>query len=254
MFLMNKAIPRSAVLCALGFAAGALSPAAPAGPADYVLPAVVEEGEREIDFKAGSEQLHGGVHQDQESVGVGLGVNSRWFTELYAAWHKEAGDARRFDAWEWENRVQLTPTGRYAADLGFVLEVERPQDRREGYELRWGPLLQADLAPQLQANLNLLVEQHVDAAVATQPSLGYQWQLKYRWKPALEYGLQGFGDFGPWNHWQAGSDQPHRLGPAVFGTLRAGGHRKLKYNAALLLGLTDGAAVNTLRAQLEYEF
>ena len=40
----------------------------------------------------------------------------------------------------------------------------------------------------------------------------------------------------------------------MFGTLKAGGHRKLKYNAALLIGLTDGAAVNTLRAQLEYEF
>jgi len=251
---MNKAVLRSGALCALGFAVCTLSRVALAGPSDYVLPAVVEEGEREIDFKAGSERLRGGAHQDQESIGLGFGVNNRWFTEGYAIWHKEAGGSRRFDAWEWENRFQLTETGRHAADLGMLLEIERPQDRGAGYELRWGPLLQADLTPTLQANLNVIIEQHVDADVATKPELGYQWQLKVRWKPAFEYGLQGFGDFGPWNRWEAGSLQPHRLGPAVFGTLRAGGHRKLKYNAALLIGLTDGAAVNTLRAQLEYEF
>ena len=129
---MNKAVLRSGALCALGFAAAALSRIALAGPSDYVLPAVVEEGEREIDFKAGGEQLRGGVHQDQESIGLGLGVNSRWFTEGYAIWHKEAGGSRRFDAWEWENRLQLTETGRYAADVGLLLEVERPQDRSAG--------------------------------------------------------------------------------------------------------------------------
>jgi hypothetical protein len=251
---MSKTTVRSGALSALGLAAAALSRVAMAGPSEYVLPAVVEEGEREIDFKAGSALLRGGGHEDQESIGLGIGVNSRWFTEAYAVWHKEPGDSRRFDAWEWENRVQLTQTGRYPVDVGVVLEVERPQLRSEGYELRWGPLFQADLSPKLQANLNLLVEQHVNAEVASKPELGYQWQIKCRWNPAFEYGLQGFGDVGPWNHWEPGTEQPHRAGPAVFGTLSAGGHRKLKYNAALLFGLTDGAAVNSLRAQLEYEF
>lgn len=251
---MRKAAVRFTALSALGLAAIALSRGVMAGPSEYVLPAVVEEGEREIDFKAGSARLRGGEHEDQESIGLGLGVNSHWFTEIYAIWHKEPGDSRRFDAWEWENRFQLTETGRFPVDVGLLLEVERPQDRREGYELRWGPLFQADLTPMLQANLNLLIEQHVNADVATRPELGYQWQLKYRWKPAFEYGVQGFGDFGPWNHWEPGSEQPHGVGPAVFGTLNAGGHRKLRYNAALIVGLTHGAAVNTLRAQLEYEF
>jgi hypothetical protein len=251
---MRKAAVRSAALSALGLVAMTMTRVALAGPSDYVLPAVVEEGEREIDVKTGSASLHGGGHEDQESIGLGMGVNSRWFTEVYAIWHKEPGDARRFDAWEWENRFQLTDTGRYPVDVGLVVEVERPQVRSEGYKLRWGPLFQADLSPTLQANLNLLIEQHLDADVATRPGLGYQWQLKCRWKPAFEYGLQGFGDLGPWNHWEPGTEQPHRVGPAVFGTLKAGGHRKLKYNAAVLFGLTDGAAVSTVRAQLEYEF
>jgi hypothetical protein len=251
---MRKAAVRSGALSALGLAATALSRVAMAGPSEYVLPAVVEEGEREIDFKAGSARLRGSGQEDEESMGLGLGVNSRWFTEVYAIWHRAPGDARRFDAWEWENRFQFTETGRFPVDVGLLLEVERPQVRSGGYELRWGPLLQADLLPTLQGNLNLLIEQHVDADAAEKVELGYQWQIKYRWRPAFEYGLQGFGDFGPWNHWEPGIEQPHRAGPAVFGTLKAGGHRKLKYNAALLFGLTDGAAVNTLRAQLEYEF
>jgi hypothetical protein len=251
---MRKTAVRSRALHALGLAAVALSRVAMAGPSDYVLPAVVEEGEREIDFKAGSARLRGGGREDQESIGLGFGVDSRWFTEVYAIWHKEPGTARRFDAWEWENRFQLTETGRFPVDVGLLLEIERPQARSEGYELRWGPLLQADLSPTLQANLNLLIEQHVAADAAEKVEFGYQWQIKYRWKPVFEYGLQGFGDFGPWNHSEPGTEQSHRAGPAVFGTLKAGGRRKLKYNAALLFGLTGGGAVNTLRAQLEYEF
>ena len=47
-----------------------------------------------------------------------------------------------------------------------LLEIERPKDRSEGYEVRWGPLLQSDLTPTVQVNLNLLFEKHVRATAA----------------------------------------------------------------------------------------
>jgi hypothetical protein len=231
-----------------------LSPVAVAGPSDYVVTPIVEEGEREIDFKAGSAKLRDGTRASVESLGFGWGATRWWFTEVYAKWHKEPGQAQRFDAWEWENKFQLTDTGQYPVDLGFLIEIERPQDRSEGYEYRWGPLLQADLSSSVQANLNLLIEKRIRASESFKAVLGYQWQLKYRWKPALEWGAQGFGEVGPWNHWEPAAKQSHSAGAALFGRVGLGERRAIKYNAGWLFGLNDASPRQTLRAQVEFEF
>lgn len=250
---MKHVAPKAA---AVAFACLSLAPLASAlaGPADYVIPAIVEEGEKEIDLKAGTRELRDGSRESQYSVGLGWGVTSRWFTELYGIWHKEPGERHGFDAVEWENRFQLTETGKYPVDVSFLFEIERPKDRSEGYEYRWGPLLQADLTPRVQGNLNILVEKHIRADEGEKAELGYQWQLKYRWRPEFEFGVQGFGDVGPWDHWEPTSEQPHVAGPAIFGRLKAGPTQVIKYNAGLLAGMTHGAPRTTLRLQAEYEF
>lgn len=235
---------RAEILALVLLLAGAGVPAALAGPAEYVVPTVVEEGERELDFKAGTARLRGGGHAEQQSFGFGASIGPRWFTELYAVWHRAPGEARSFDAWEWENRFQFTETGRHAVDAGLLVEIERPQDRREGYELRWGPLFQADLSPKWRANLNLLLEHHLRAEQGSKVEFGYQWQLLRRWRPQLEFGLQGFG---------TPTESSHRAGPVLAGVLQGPGRQKLKYNVALLLGATTASAPQTLRLQLEYE-
>ena len=231
--------------------------AAWAGPAEYVYSPIVEEGERELEFKFGQSKARDGARESQHGLGFGLGVNRWWSTELFAQWHKLPGERQSFDAWEWENRFQLTETGRFPVDVGLVVEIERPKDRREGYEVRWGPLLQADLTSSLQANLNLLFERHTrggDEGDAGKAELGYQWQLKYRWKPELEFGLQGLGDVGRWNKWEPHAEQPHRAGPAIFGRVKLGQKQAIKYDAALLFGMTDAAPRHTLRLKAEFEF
>ena len=122
---------RAGALAALALTIQTLPTAASAGPADYVSSPIVEEGEREIDLKLGSAKFRDGTRETQQSLGLGLGVNSWWFTELYAIWHKEPGEPYSFDAWEWENKFQLTETGRYPVDLGFLFEIERPRDHGE---------------------------------------------------------------------------------------------------------------------------
>lgn len=249
---MNNAA-RWRVWASLALSCLAVSGASIAGPADYVHTPLVEEGEKEIELKAGTAENRDGTRESAYSLGLGLGVNSWWFTELYAKWHKEPETTHGFDAWEWENRFQLTETGKYPVDVGFLLEIERPRDRSEGYEYKWGPLLQADFGS-VQTNLNVLVEKHIRAEQAARAELGYEWQVKYRWRPEFEFGAQGFGDVGPWDHWEAHSEQPHKAGPALFGRFRVGQKQVIKYNAAVLFGLTDAAPRNTVRLQAEYEF
>ena len=245
---------RASALFALACFSTFMTPAAHAGPSDYVFTPIVEEGEREIDFKAGTSKFRDGTRASKESLGFGYGATGWWFTELYAIWHKEPGERHGFDAWEWENKFQLTETGKYPVEVGFVLEIERPKDRSEGYELKWGPLLQTDFSRDLQGNLNLLFEKHVRTEFGGKAELGYQWQLKYRWRPQFEYGLQGFGSLGPWNEWSPASAQSHVAGPAVFGRLLVAERQAIKFNAAWLFGMGSGSPRNTLRMQAEYEF
>ncbi len=224
-----------------------------AGPADYVYTPMVEEGEKEIDFKSGVQKNRDGTSQSATSLGFGYGVNSWWFTELYGKYKRAPGEANAFDAWEWENKFQITEAGQYAVDVGFLVEVERPQDRAEGYELSYGPLFQKEWG-KVQGNFNLIWQKNVRASEAFDTVLKYQAQVKYRASEQLEWGAQAFGNLGQWDKWAPRSEQEHRVGPALFGKFRVGSHEFVKWNAALLHGITDGAANNTLRLQAEYEF
>jgi hypothetical protein len=223
-----------------------------AGPADYVYTPTVEKGEREIDFKSGTQDSD--PRKSAAMLGFGYGANDWWFTEVYVKVAKEGGDSFDYDAFEWENKFQLTETGKYPVDVGLITEIEVPREREEeGIELKVGPLFQTEFG-KLQLNGNVLFEDHVDAAESSPTEMGYQWQVKYRWQPALEYGLQGFGELGPWDDWEPANEQSHKAGPAIFGKLAAGSHQAIAYNAAWLIGMSDGAPDNTFRLQVEYEF
>lgn len=224
-----------------------------AGPNDYIRLPTVEYGEREVDFKSGVQRNRSGSTEAAHSIGYGFTPTPGWFTEVYAKAARAPGEPTRFDAWEWENRFQLTETGRYPVDAGWLLEVERPKDRAEGYELTLGPMLQSEWG-RVQGNINLFLQRHVRATERFDTELLYQLQLKYRQAEQLDWGLQGFGNTGRWNHWAPGSQQQFKLGPALFGKVRAGVKDAIKWNAALLAGITQATPRATLRMQAEYEF
>jgi hypothetical protein len=242
---------RAALAFALcGGLAGGL---AHAGPNDYVRTPAVEYGEKEIDFKSGVQRNRDDSSESANAIGFGWGATEWWFTEAYAKYKREPGASSAFDAWEWESRFQLTETGRYPVDAGFLLEIERPDDRSEGYELTYGPMLQKEWG-RTQCNFNLFIQKHARATAAFDTELHYQAQVKYRDSEKLEWGAQAFGNLGRWDDWSPGSSQEHEIGPALFGRIRAGTGQAVRWNAALLLGATDSSPSTTLRFQAEYEF
>ena len=251
---MMKKIGKASVVLAMG----ALSTCAIAGPNEYIYPATVEPGEREIDFKYGSRSMKDkSANAAAASLGLGYGVNEHWFTEVYVKYARAYSASTEFDAVEWENRFQLTETGKYPLDVGFLLEIERPQDRSEGYEVKWGPLFQTDIG-KTQWNANFLLQRNYRSDETIHATAYYQLQGKYRYRREFEFGVQGFGDLGRWDNWSAARNQGHRFGPAVFGKISLGDHQALKYNAAYLMGKNaiDGQGIrgNTFRTQIEYEF
>jgi hypothetical protein len=230
-----------------------------AGPSDYVYTPQVEHGEREVDLKFGSARDGSGDRQQAWSIGYGYGASERWFSEIYAKFQSASGEGNHLDAWEWENKFQLTDTGEYPIDIGFLTEIEKPHRKGEpSYEFKFGPLFQTEFG-KLQLNANLLWERKFrgsdeDPSVRHNTEFGYQWQVKYRWRQAFEFGLQGFGELGKWNDWDPRDQQNHRFGPAVFGKLALGNRQAVKYNAAWLVGVSQAAPDHTFRLQLEYEY
>jgi hypothetical protein len=228
-----------------------------AGPSDYVYVPSVEVGEREVDFKAGSwKRRDEGVRESAASLGFGYGATPWWFTEAYVKYEKESGGRTRYDAFEWENKFQLTEPNQYFIDVGFITEIEIPRERHEeGYELKVGPLFQSDTGA-IRWNANLLFERvfrgRPEGTRTTE--IGYQLQARYDLDPAIGVGAQAFGEMGPWNHWERREEQSHRAGPAIFGKVKLGGREAIRYNAAWLHGIGSASPRNAVRLQAEYEF
>ena len=233
-------------------ASAPLAGAALAGPADYVFLPAVSYGEREIDFKYGASGKKDEPTAQAASFGFGYGLKEWWFTEFYVKGARE-GSHSTFDAIEFENKFQLTETGKYPVDVGFIAEFELPHDRSEGNEFRFGPLFQTEF-DRVQVNFNPLLTNISRAVEDNGTFFGYQWQVKYRWQEALEFGAQGFGETGKWNHFAPTNEQSHRLGPAVFGKVGLGGRQAIVWNAAVLFGVTQESPDWNFRLQAEYEF
>lgn len=246
--ILKKIGAASVVMSAALFTAQAY-----AGPADYVYTPGVTYGEREIDFKAGTRKKEQDDRVSAASIGFGYGATQNWFTELYVKYKRESGNSTAFDAFEWENKFQLTQPGEYPVDIGFIAEIERPQDRSEGYEVKFGPLFQTDFG-KTQLNGNILFERNYRSDTSNSMRLLYQGQVKYRYKPEFEFGVQAFGELGHWNQIAARSDQSHLIGPAIFGKVEVGNRQAIKYNAAILTDVGDAQHSTTLRTQIEYEF
>ena len=244
---MHKKILSVAILAALH------SALATAGPADYVYTPIVEYGESELDFKFGTAEQPDGESKTVSTLGYGVGATENWFSEIYLK--QESEGSNDLTLLEWENKFQLTETGKYPVDLGIIVEIESPLTERdvEPNEFKFGPLLQAE-SERMVYNLNLLFERKFGNGAASTVEMGYQLQARYRLKPELEIGAQVFGEMGEWNHWEDANNQKHRAGPAVFGKFNVGAHDKIKYNAALLTGLSDATPDSTFRLQAEYEF
>ena len=231
--------------------------AATAGPSDYVYVPAVEYGEREIDLKAGTWKLRDEpVRQSAASIGFGYGATTWWFTEAYLKFEKETGGGTRYDAFEWENKFQLTEPNEYFVDVGLITEIEVPKKRREeGYEFKIGPLFQGDVGP-VRWNANLLFERIFRGQPGTPHTtqMGYQLQARHDLSRQFGIGVQAFGEMGRWNHWDPREEQNHRAGPAIFGKVKFEGREAIKYNAAWLRGVSHAAPRNTFRLQVELEF
>jgi hypothetical protein len=221
--------------------------------ADSVTGVDIEQGEREIEFKFGRLDQRRQGRESEAAIAFGYGVSQKWFTQLSTEYAREPGAGTQFDAIEWENRFRLTESGRFPVDIGLKTEIERARERNEGYQFTFGPLFQKEIN-KLQFNLNVLFSRYFSETPPRPTELTYQWQAKYDWRENVQYGLQGFGEFGEWDDWAPRSEQSHRFGPAVFGKISSDGSQKIEYDAAYVIEPSSRARSHGFRMKAEYKF
>jgi len=218
----------------------------------------VEYHELEIEYRP-SRTIDGDDAKDNEQkhlLGVGYGVTEWWFTEVYAEWEREAGKGEEtaFEAFEWENRFQLTERGEYWADFGLLVEYERTDSGSSPDKIELGLLFAKELGS-FDATFNLGFEREVGGGAGDDVELSQSFQLKYRLDPAFEPGVEVFSEFGAIDDMPDFDQQEHYVGPAVEGVLPLGDTgTKLKYNVGYLFGVTDAAEDGVVKAIIELEF
>lgn len=189
-------------------------------------------------------------------LSAGYGFTHFWASELYfAKFKREANGNTRLKAVEWENRFQLTPQGKYWADLGLLVETEFATESGHPHEFKVGPLVEKSFGRTV-ATVNLFVEREFGPHAGSETEFGYAARLRYRLNPYFEPAIEAYGSPGDIGEFAPKGEQRHQIGPAFYGQAYFGrGSRKFKYSAAALYGITDAGSPNwTFVVRFEYEF
>jgi len=171
----------------------------------------------------------------------------------------DPGQGLHYDATALEGFFQLTPQGKYWADLGIVVEYEQTGRTGDPRSVKIGPMIQKELQlPGLSMlnTANVFFTKDLGAGSAGTPGVFVAAQSRLRLDPHFEPGVEYYGIVSLGEH---GEDPQHRLGPAVagrvgfreFGIDAPGG---IKYDAAYLRRLSGAADPSTFRFRFELEF
>jgi hypothetical protein len=225
---------------------------AKADPGYYVVTAYDNAGLRTVDFRYWTVKSNGQAATRWPEIGLGYGVDSRWYTELYTSFIGTLDTATKLNTINWQNEYLLTQ-GEWPFDLAIHASLSKYSGTSNGYAIEYGPVLQTDIG-RTQLNFNVFFEHEYGDDADGGTEMKYQWQIKRRWMPHVQFGLQGFGELGNWIHWEARDKQSHRAGPAIFGSVPVGGGTSLLYQAAILFGSTYGQSGNMFSMRVQYAF
>jgi hypothetical protein len=171
----------------------------------------------------------------------------------------DPGQGFHYDATSLESFLQLTPQGKYWADLGLFAEYEQTALAGDPRSLIFGPLVQKEaqlFGLSTLHTVNALFSKQMGAGSVGPLSMLVAAQSRVRLDPHFEPGVEYYGAVTLGAH---GPDPQHRMGPMFAGHVRfrelgieaPGG---IRYDAAYLRHLNRETDPNTVRVRVEFEF
>lgn len=168
-----------------------------------------------------------------------------------------SGENVHYKATALESTLQLTPQGKYWADLGFFTEFEHPASGSSANSVTFGPLVQKEVPDffgfDTLHTLNTLFSREIGPHAADATPLLVAWQSRLRVDPLFEPGFEFYGMVDDVSHPGKLADQQHRIGPMLAGLYSFPPYGKLRYELGYLVGLTRATENGAIRWRVEYE-
>lgn len=234
------------------FAAGLLVHAGTSSALDgKVYSPEVVKGEAELEYAGtrtfDSDKAKNNIQQNQLSIGYGF--TDWWSAEIYyATFARGPGAPQDFVANEFENTFQFWPIGKYWLDAGLLASYHIAAKNASADSLELKLLLQKDIG-RFTALVNAGGEREVGSHSTPGNNLSSSANIRYRWLPYIEPGIEIQSSYGTWDDRATFNQQEHYLGPILYGKLLHG----LKYEVGYFTGISTTAAANAMRFKLEYE-
>lgn len=224
----------------------------PASADHIVYSPLVEYGETAIEIRGHydfdpSPELDGGQAYKIEYEWTPM---ERWLTEVLVEYEREPGENLEATEIASENVFQLTEQGRYWADFGLLAEFAYSLERGGANAFEFALLGQKDWGRN-EFRLNLVFEQELEDDADLE--MEYRWQYRYRMDERFEPGIEMYGGAGEWGDLGDFNEHEQQLGPGLYGKFRTD-DGAVRYELALLFGLTDETPAETVRFMIEYEF
>ena len=183
---------------------------------------------------------------DAAELSISHGVNGWWKAELYLLeYQQEPGMGRKLQGQEIESTFQLTPQGKYWADVGFLAAYARKTVPKTPDTVEFGPLIEKT-SGRFAHRVNLLWEKQVGAGASGTYAFRYSYSGTYSVSEAFRPGLEAYG---------RRADHAYQAGPIVAGEWHIpGSTSNLEYRVGVVFGINAAAPRQTWLAQLEYEF
>ena len=200
-------------------------------------------------------------HANSDTIEVGYGFTPWWKLELEGETEAAPQKDHRYIATTIENYFQLTPQGKYWADVGIFAEYSRASRRSEGDAFEFGPMVQKETAGfaghSMLHTVNLFVSQGVGNGGTHDTGISYAAQSRLQLNPLFEPGVEIYGGADNLDHTGSFSEQQHRAGPMFAGAYNLADSGltkgKVKYELGYLLPLTHVTEDGALRWRMEYE-
>jgi hypothetical protein len=201
----------------------------------YVLP-----NEREFEWRLTSRDNNGADVLAQR-LGFGHAISEYITIEGYVTGRRDDSTAFQLHSYELEARWMLTEQGKYWADWGMLVELEKEHEH-DHWEISTAALFEKELGrTSLTLNLFALFEWGED--IENEWEGEFRLKYRYRWLPQIQPALEVY----------VGEDLAG-VGPAFMGIQRLHGQKQLKWEAGFIFELSNDGRDRTFRMALEYEF
>ena len=214
---------------------------------------IIESGELEFENNFTIGRSKNAVHE------LEYGFNDLLKLGAEAELAADPGHGFHFDSAALEGFLQLTPQGRYWADVGLFVEYEHTARQGDPRAITFGPLIEKEaqlFGLNTLHTVNALFTKELGAGSVGPLTMRPSAQSRLRLVPYFEPGIEYYGRLTLGAH---GDEPQHRIGPMFAGRIRLpelginapGG---IKYDAAYLRGLTHDTDPSTFRVRIELEF